>query len=80
MEYRHIYKRNLICMVVNSFLFFFVTIDLQKTWSVRTADARFAEFAIANEAGRTTAAPGSRGAIMAINACGQYSERQREDR
>lgn len=45
--------------------------NLQEAGSVRTADARFAGLAVPNEANRTTAAPWSRGAVMAINACGR---------
>lgn len=50
--------------------------NLQEAGSVRTADARFAGLAVPNVAGRTTAAPWSRGAVMAINACGRKKKKR----
>lgn len=50
--------------------------NLQEAGSVRTADARFAGLAVPNVAGRTTAAPWTRGAVMAINACGRKKKKR----
>lgn len=51
-------------------------LHLQEAGSIRTTDTRLAGLAVSNVADRTTAAPWSRGAVMAINACGRQRKRR----